>query len=169
MSDIFKQSWHDNLWNNSQCTNYRIFKDEHKFENYLVLLNDKDRINICKFRCRSFSLPISIARFQNEFNENCVLCDKNVTGDEFHYMLECDYFNTLRENTFKSKLVRNTLQFHDMFNDNSAKNLKRISNYLLSVYDIFKPEPKEKKDLVYSPVHNTKSGRIVKRPIRLEL
>ena len=32
LSDIFKQKWHDEVSENRLCTNYRIFKHEHKME-----------------------------------------------------------------------------------------------------------------------------------------
>ena len=34
LNDIFKQEWHSQLQTNRQCTNYRIFKDDHCLENY---------------------------------------------------------------------------------------------------------------------------------------
>ena len=27
----------------------------------------------------------------------CNLCDENVIGDEFHYIMECNYFNNVRK------------------------------------------------------------------------
>ena len=27
----------------------------------------------------------------------CNLCDENIIGDEFHYILECNYFNNVRK------------------------------------------------------------------------
>ena len=64
LSDMYRQKWHDDVWNNSQCTFYRMFKDNLFFENYLEKLNSSDRINLCKFRSRAHQLPVTRNRFR---------------------------------------------------------------------------------------------------------
>ena len=36
LQDQYKQSWSASINDSSKCLNYRIFKTEHKFENYLI-------------------------------------------------------------------------------------------------------------------------------------
>ena len=36
LDDMFKQEWHDKMFNNNQCTNYRMFKGEPIMEDYLL-------------------------------------------------------------------------------------------------------------------------------------
>ena len=45
VKDQFVQEWQNSVFNSSKCSNYRIFKTEFKFENYLVDLPTKLRIN----------------------------------------------------------------------------------------------------------------------------
>ena len=91
LEDISKQEWISEVNSNSKCINYRIFKNELGFEKYLTLLNGKKRIMLSKFRCGNHKLPVTTGRYvgipRNE--RKCNLCNCNVIGDEYHYLLEC--------------------------------------------------------------------------------
>ena len=50
--------------NSSKGLCYKNFKDCFEFENYLNLLDDKDRQLRCKFRTCNHRLPIEIGRWQ---------------------------------------------------------------------------------------------------------
>ena len=54
----------------------------------------KNAIILCKFRTTNHILPIELVRWQNIERNNriCLLCDTNDIGDEFHYILQCRYF-----------------------------------------------------------------------------
>ena len=68
------------------------FKDVCKFENYL-LMEYKFKINISKFRCRYNHLQISSKySFDYDCDIKCKLCLQNDIGDEYHYLIRCDYF-----------------------------------------------------------------------------
>ena len=43
-------------------------------------------------------LPCNIDRFNSNLivDRNCQLCNKNIIGDEFHFLFECDEFNVER-------------------------------------------------------------------------
>ena len=77
--------------NSSKGLCYKHFKDCFEFENYLNLLDDKNRQLLCKFRTCNHRLPIEIGRWQGieRQNRTCNICDKNEIGDEFHYVLQC--------------------------------------------------------------------------------
>ena len=56
-------------------------------------MEDKYRINISKFRCRYNHLPISRKySFDYDCDIRCKLCLQNDIGDEYHYLIRCDYF-----------------------------------------------------------------------------
>ncbi len=84
--DQFLQEWHHTLSNSNKCVNYRNFKNKFQFENYLVALPLKWRINMAKFRCRSNKLPIEEGIFNKT---SCMKCDLKEIGDEFHYIFKC--------------------------------------------------------------------------------
>ena len=95
LNDMFCQEWREAVWSNRICTNYRIFKGDHAFENYLLTLNKKDAFTLCKFRCRSHRLPVNKGRFNASTPHNDMqytLCLSSDIGDEFHYIFVCPFF-----------------------------------------------------------------------------
>jgi hypothetical protein len=45
--------------------NYRIYKDNLVFENYLNILNGKDILTLSKFRTTNHKLPVENGRWKN--------------------------------------------------------------------------------------------------------
>ena len=41
-----------------------IFKEELKFENYLYILEDKDKFTFCRFRTSNHRLPVEVGRWK---------------------------------------------------------------------------------------------------------
>ena len=96
-SDAYSQNWHSTVEQNTQCNIYRMYKETCKLETYITSLGFKDRIAMTRFRCRNHQLPIS-KRLNNENDDTtCKLCQVGDTGDEFHYLLVCPYFNETRK------------------------------------------------------------------------
>jgi len=60
---------------------------------------------IIKFRIRNNRLPVEVGCWTNINYEDrqCELCDPNCAGDEFHYILECSYFNCERNKIIESR------------------------------------------------------------------
>ena len=175
LNDIFKQDWNSQLQSNRQCSNYRIFKETFQLEPYLCILNEKDKINMCKFRCRSFNLPVTTATLYNSddvSSDICMLCNTNEIGDEFHYILKCPYFSLTRSKFLKVDNKRiNCLQMKELFTNLSISKLKSLSSFISEVISHFKikKERKNKKETLYIPQSITRSGRIAKQPIKLDL
>ena len=46
---------------------------------------------LCKFRLGNRKVPIERGRYKNVPREQryCELCNHNINGDEFHFILEC--------------------------------------------------------------------------------
>ena len=86
--------WHSQTENSTKALTYRLFKDNIMPESYLEILDSKNAIILCKFRTTNHRLPIEIGRWQNIERNNriCLLYDTNTIGDEFHYILQCRYF-----------------------------------------------------------------------------
>ena len=96
--DTFRQSWLSSLGNLSKCDNYRSFKSNLEFENYLDNLNDDLRTAMSRFRCRnSRKLPVEAINVFDLDNNFCNLCKMREKGDEFHYLLVCPYFENERK------------------------------------------------------------------------
>ena len=98
--------------------NYRIIKNTHKFETYLVKLPDNLRIPLTKFRCRNHKLPIEYgiyARVDRTYRL-CTHCDK--LSDKFHYLFECVKFQDQRKLFLKRYYIKypSCLKMEELYN-----------------------------------------------------
>ena len=60
--DQFKQTWTSMIENSSKGDNYKLFKHDLRFEDYLDVLEDKDKFILVKFRTSNLRLPIEVGR-----------------------------------------------------------------------------------------------------------
>ena len=97
--DINRQKWHNEMNVNSHCESYQMFKDSLRCEPYITLLNTRQRITLCKFRCGNTNIPIVSGRYQtvNRSERTYNLCDAGVMGNEFHYIFKCKAFSLERK------------------------------------------------------------------------
>lgn len=72
------------------------------FEKYIDILPVKIRKNFIKFRTSNHRLPVETGRWYTcsiHLNERlCLLCNKGLIADEFHYILECSALEEMRKN-----------------------------------------------------------------------
>ena len=138
--DQFKQGWDSEVFNSPKCINYRIFKTEFNFENYLNSLAPRFRNLFCKYRSGNFKLPIETGRWRNvpRSDRKCTLCNKNEVGDEFHYLFTCTFDPILQaRHRFLPTFCQqnpNILKFHSLFNNSDAYILKKYVNF----YQLFR-------------------------------
>ena len=99
LKDQYLQSWTAETEGLSYCTIYRLFKNQFGVEKYLCNLSVNDRITLTKFRTSNIAIPINSMRFNNiaRKDRKCELCNANEIGDEFHYLMKCEYFTTERK------------------------------------------------------------------------
>ena len=100
LSDTYKQEWRRLVAEKSSCLSYRSFKMDFTLEKYQKLLDSPDRINMCKFRCRNIKIPVVVrgnANINIPYEDRlCTVCNMNVIGDEYHYILQCPFFQPNR-------------------------------------------------------------------------
>ena len=100
ISDIFHQdSLSEIKKETSKLRTYSIIKTQIGYENYLnQIQNIQERVAFTKFRLSNHRLMIEIGRHQHieRSFRFCPFCPKEVE-DEFHFMLECQTFRTLRD------------------------------------------------------------------------
>ena len=65
LEDQFLQNWNPLVHNSPKAINYKTFKTELKYEEYLNNLEIKDVILLCRFRIKNNKLPIETGRWQN--------------------------------------------------------------------------------------------------------
>ena len=100
IEDIALQKWNTDISTSSMCKMYRIFKKQLDFENYLLHSNYRDRISLSKLRCANSKLPIYKHIYSHD-SDVCTLCNLNVCGDEYHYVLSLN----IVDNVFKAILL----------------------------------------------------------------
>ena len=136
----FIQEWHSSVENSSKCTNYRIFKTAFGFEDYLTKLPKDLRNAFVKFRTTNHRLPIETGRWRNidRSLRFCTLCNKNCIGDEFHYLLECTYFDKLRKLYLHRKyfVTPNIIKFKDLLTSTSFETLNMLTIFIKKILNV---------------------------------
>ena len=130
LKDQFKQEWHYDSMHSNKTIVYRIYKDE----NYLSNLYSKSRLVLCKFRISNHKLPIERGLYSNIDRERrfCQLCNENMIGDEFHFILEYPALQHLRK-VFLPKYCQtnpNTLKLYNLFTTHNTNILNRLCKYI---------------------------------------
>ena len=74
------------------------------------LLPTNLRISFSKFRCTNHKLPIEKGRFLGIARDDriCNLRNSAKLGDEYHYIIGCDYLKKRGKNSFLRNTIRNT-------------------------------------------------------------
>ena len=100
LGDQYKQNILSEIMDHPKCVMYRTYCNEDNFsiENYLLKLPDVLVNPLMSFRLGRNKLPAVLGRNRNLEHDDwyCTLCDTNKIGDEFHYLLECPFFNNPR-------------------------------------------------------------------------
>ena len=176
IDDTKQQEWHENMYSKKQCVFYRMFKEDLKIENYFDKLDKKDRISLVKFRCRNNNLPVVKSTYtKNEEDRYCHLCNERETGDEVHYLFKCTAFKAERQMCFQKESVSNVNVFKisRTMNYKSVSNLKKLARFAAQIMSKFTKIIKSNSDMqeatVVKSVASTRCGRIVNRPLKLDL
>ena len=88
------------------------------------ILNTRQRITLCKFRCGNTNIPIVSGRYQtvNRSERTCNLCDAGVIGNEFH-----------SRKLYIQKRLRNMpsiLEMHKLFISRDVKILLKLVKFI---------------------------------------
>ena len=117
--------------------NYRIFKVNFGFEQYLVSLPIKQQIFLMQIRTRNHRLPSETGRWQSIQREEriCNLCQAEI-GDGFHYMLVCKELQAIiKQHLSRYYYVRpNTMKFSELFNTRSKTKLRKLCAFICMIF-----------------------------------
>ena len=141
IEDQCVQGWNLEVEQNRKCVNYRIFKEKHCLEKYLLLeLTFTERSALCNLRTGNHKLPISKQRYSNDVDVNCPLCEENETCDEFHVIFKCKFFDETRKIFLKKFYYTrpNTQKMHTLFNSNSPKEIRNVAKFAKVILKNFK-------------------------------
>ena len=91
--------WKQELTNSRKLSFYQTFKKGYQLEKYLnVIKNFSQRRTYTRFRISNHKLEIEYGRYQNTPRDEriCKNCNLQEVEDEFHFSLECQKYETLR-------------------------------------------------------------------------
>ena len=117
--------------NSSKLPIYSTFKNSLEWEVYLnngIIKMSKVRAALTRFRCSSHVLNIEMGRRNGILLEDrlCAFCENNVfevIEDEYHFLLHCPRYNTIREKYLKNHLVLyNVISYSNFIEIITAKN-----------------------------------------------
>ena len=99
------QEWYSKLESSSKGKNYRLYKTGIVIEKYLINFPINIYLPILKFRTTNHRLSVELGRWVRKPYEErrCLKCNSNSVGDEFHYLLECDFFKEDRHRLVEKK------------------------------------------------------------------
>ena len=141
LSDMHQQNWHSETHNSGHCVTYRILKNELSLEQYLITVDKKSAITLCKFRAGNSKIPIVTGRFTGTERHNriCNLCQLNEIGDEFHYIMLCPNFLSSRKRFInRTYWTRpNTKKLRDLFSNTDPKELHKLAEFIRGVNEAF--------------------------------
>ena len=130
--DQFIQLWLSLIQNSPKALNYRIFKEQFETENYLHILDDNFLFEFCKFRTLNHKLPIKYGRWHNIARNMrfCNLCNRNEIGDECHYILECNFFNSIRKDYIDTYFIKrpSAIKFGHLMKTKNKLNLTKFAD-----------------------------------------
>ena len=181
LKGTFKEKWLIDVNTNSQCELYKVFKNVHCMESYLTMLDGHEKFYIGKFRMRVHNLPGTKSRFVKDecVDVSCNLCNSGETGDEYHYLFVCKYFETDRQTLFPDGIeksrVFNISKWNFAFKQ-EKRHLTKLAFFLKTVLSHFCYEPKllpvetnKSPELNFVLTnHTTRGGRKTKPPVRYE-
>ena len=166
---------------------YYSFKKTFEYEKYLDNVPRQNRIPITRLRLSSHCLPIEILRYKKDKNgmkyprekRLCSICRLQEVGDETHYLLKCNNgrMQETRDN-FMSKIKQKLPQMETFMDKNIIEyciNMKDeniqipMAQYVKTILKIYKEERDEPNPPDIKQNIVTRAGRLVKKPVKLDL
>lgn len=140
LKNTYETKWSNDVFNNSKCYNYRMFKKSLIIENYLLKLPLSLRIPLTKYRLSNHKLPIECGRYEQleRGERKCSSC--NVLGDEYHYLFQCVLFVNERI-SFLPKYYWsdvNAEKYHLLLSSSNFKKLYKLANFVKIILSEFK-------------------------------
>ena len=144
LTDMSKQEWRNEMATKSSCTIYRSYKTVPELETYQTLLDNVDRINMFKFRCRNLKIPV-VVYGEDERNipyddRLCTKCTMNVIGDEYHYIIQCPFFQHHRQRLLENHFYTNPNmeKFCRLFQTKNANIIRKLAKLITEITRSFR-------------------------------
>ena len=142
------QTWQANLEMSTKGLNYKLYKSDINIENYLTLFPRKVYYPIIRFRTTNHKLPVELGRWENvPFDERkCIKCNSSSLGDEFHYLLECNYFARERHMFLKKYFYKhpNIIKYKQLMTSTDTVTVKNLSKMLDVILKVFETDYRDR-------------------------
>jgi hypothetical protein len=100
----YSEYWKSRIMNESKLRTYITFKADFGMEDYLTISNDKHRKAMARFRISAHTLAIERGRYTTPptplIDRVCKHCADHRIEDEFHFLVECDKYDSPRRKLF---------------------------------------------------------------------
>ena len=110
---------------------------------YFSVLSNKHCGKLTAFRTRNHRLPIEGGRWNNTPIHEiiCQLCKQGL-GDEYHYIMECNYLKKIRKTRIHNYYLRhpNILRFSELFNTSNKSQLTKLSQFAEIIMKTFRQQ-----------------------------
>ena len=142
MKDVYIQTWSQECREHSKTFNYSLFKTKFGIEYYLDVLPNSYRIAMTRIRTNNHKLPIEKGRYSSLPRDlrHCNICNSDLPGDEYHFLLECPTLTNLREK-YLPKYFRtnpNFFKYSELISITSKKKLLNLSKFVHEGLQMFK-------------------------------
>ena len=133
--DNFYQTWHSEINQSSRLKSYVIFKTNFSREYYLTIpIQNKFKIAYTRFRTSTHELMIEKGRHLNIPHDNriCNNYNMNAIESEYHFLLVCPKYTTLRRKFLKPWFCNwpNLTKFKLLINNPSKKWITNLSKFI---------------------------------------
>ena len=131
--DHFTQNWYAFISNASKLAYYCQFKTEFKLEKYVECIsNDKLRSELAALRLSAHNLEIERGRHIDVPRENriCRLCSMGMVESEFHFLLVCPLYTSIRREFLTSTSWPSVAKFINIMSSNSNRFLMKLAKFI---------------------------------------
>lgn len=137
--DQAKQELHFTLETSPKCRLYKYIVSNVELQFYLQkCIPVIARKWITRIRLSSHNLCIETGRFYgiSRNSRMCIMCDKNVVEDEFHFILQCTNYNDIRKKFIKKYYWTrpSTYKLVQLLSVENTKELCNLGKYLLYAF-----------------------------------
>ena len=133
--DQYHQSWYNALKCSQGLISYSRYKHTFYLEPYLDNIHErKFQTALTRFRLSSHNLEIERGRYQNIPREErfCKFCTSNVIENEYHFLLVCPLYRSLRRKYLKHYYCRwpTVNKFDNIMSTSNKNEILNLSKYI---------------------------------------
>ena len=149
LRDCFMQEWHSKMTDNERYLLYSIHKETFECEKYLTNLEiGKFRVALTRLRLGTSDLRTHMFTVDDK---RCPFCT-DVLEDEFHFLLECQTYNDLRERYIRRYLTYlGNSSFTFLFNGKGYVKTKHVAMFIH--YALKRRRERLEKDIISAAAH----------------